>query len=56
MCELLGMQLQCAARGSVRPGWGLVRKFVREWLQVRVVECVVGCTGCCVVSLLSQAS
>lgn len=56
MCELLGMQLECAAGGVSGRAVGVVRKFVREWPQVGVVECVGGCTRCRVVRVLPQAS
>lgn len=37
LCELLGMQRECLARGSVDGAGGVVRKFVPEWLQVGAV-------------------
>lgn len=60
-CALCVICWECSASArpggvSGRPG-GVVRKFVREWLQGQVVECVGECTECSVDRVwLPQAS
>lgn len=59
-CALCVNCWECSV--SARPGGvsgragGVVRKCIREWLQVGVVECIGGCTGCPVVRVLPRAS
>lgn len=56
MCELLGMQRERSPGGVSGRAVGVVRKFVREWLQVGAVQCVAGCSEWCVERVLPQAS
>lgn len=56
LCELLGMQRERSPGGVSGRAVGVVRKFVREWLQVGAVQCVAGCSEWCVERVLPQAS